>query len=467
MSLTRSPVVVRPKLRVAPNVRRNDAQEIIDLSASFGTELDPWQVDVLQAGCGVRPNGSWAAKTVGCNVSRQNGKSWILTARALAGAVLFGEKVVVISTHEQKTSRLLFTNICSYFEGFDVLRRRVKSIGKAIGREEIRLLDGTCIIFPARTRSALRGWSIDCYLADEAQLITDAQWEAMRPAMSARPNSVAWLFGTAPQLTTDAEVFGRLRRAAHEGTDRTLAWIEYGTGEGADPDDRDQWRRANPGRIRLEEMEAERRELSPGGFARERLNCWPTDRVETVIDPSEWARLVSAGPVDGTPPSAIGIDSSPDRAIAMAGAWLLEGGRVYVELLAAESIDPLDALGWVTQRADRRRIPVAIDLASPASAMISALTMAKVPTVSTSARELGRACAMFLDDVRAGRIGHAGQPMLDAAVAGARRRPIGDAGLWAWDRRSGSTFVAPLVACTLARLAATTVRPRSNRAVFF
>jgi hypothetical protein len=74
---------------------------------------------------------------------------------------------------------------------------------------------------------------------------------------------------------------------------------------------------------------------------------------------------------------------------------------------------------------------------------------------------------MFLDDVRAGRIQHAGQPMLDAAVAGARRRPIGDAGLWAWDRRSGSSFVAPLVACTLARFGAVTVRPRSNRAVFF
>ena len=56
---------------------------------------------------------------------------------------------------------------------------------------------------------------------------------------------------------------------------------------------------------------------------------------------------------------------------------------------------------------------------------------------------------------------------LDAAVAGARRRPIGDAGLWAWDRRDGSVFVAPLVAATLARFGAVTAgRPRSNRAVF-
>jgi len=90
-----------------------------------------------------------------------------------------------------------------------------------------------------------------------------------------------------------------------------------------------------------------------------------------VIEPEVWAALVSSAPVDG-PPSAIGIDSSPDRAIAMAGAWVLDGGRVYVELLAAESIDPVDALGWVTQRTDRRRIPVpaAILNDSPPSAQV-------------------------------------------------------------------------------------------------
>jgi hypothetical protein len=468
MSLTRSPVVVRPKLRVAPNVRRNDAQEVIDLSASFGTELDPWQVDVLQAGCGVRPNGQWAAKTVGCNVSRQNGKSWVLAARALAGAVLFGEKTIVISTHEQRTSRLLFTNICSYFEGFDALRRRVRSIGKAIGREEIRLLDGACLIFPARTRSALRGWSIDAYLADEAQLVTDAMWESVKPAMSARPNSVAWLFGTAPQLVTDAEVFGRLRRAAHEGTDRNLAWIEYGIGEGADPEDREQWCRANPGRIRLEEMEAERRELSPGGFARERLNCWPTDRTETVIGPETWAGLVAAGPVDGTPPAAIAVDASPvDRTMAIAACWHTEGGRTHVELIGAAHADPLDALQFLTDRAAQRRIPVVVDGSSPAASLVPALSAVKVKVTITGARDMAAACGGFVDDVAAGRVTHGGDDQLDAAVAGARRRPIGSGGAWGWDRRDGSVFVAPLVAATLARFGALTAgRPRSNRAVF-
>ena len=173
----------------------------------------------------------------------------VLTVRALAGALLFGERVIICSAHEQKTSRVLFMNLVSYFESFNDLDRRVRSIGRALGREEIWLRDGTHVFFPARTRNTLRGWSVDCYLADESQLLTNEQWESAKPTLSARRNTQVWLFGTAPQLSTDAEVFGRLRSAAHMGSDKKLAWVEYGADPGADLNDREQWRAANPGRV--------------------------------------------------------------------------------------------------------------------------------------------------------------------------------------------------------------------------
>ena len=137
-----------------------------------------------------------------------------------------------------------------------------------------------------------------------------------------------------------------------------------------DLDDRDEWRQANPGRVEISAIEAERRELSPGGFARERLNLWPTDRVEAVFDMARWAALVSPGPPDGTPPSALAVDASPDRALAIAGAWLLDDDGCHVELLAADYVsEPLNALQFVVERA-RRRIPVVIDGASPAASMV-------------------------------------------------------------------------------------------------
>ena len=461
---TSSPSAVAPRLRTSPPAPRNDAHLVAELAAAYGTPLDPWQTDVLEAGCGVRSDGSWAARTVGVNIARQNGKSVILVMRALAGAMLFGEKVIVASAHEQKTSRVLFRNLVAYFDNYNDLRRKVQSIGSALGREEIRLRNGTVLFFPARTRSTLRGWSIDCYLADEAQLVTDQQWESAKPAMAARPNASVWLFGTAPQMSTDAEVFGRLRASAHSGAE-DLAWVEYGADPGADLDDRDQWTQANPGRVTIEAIEAERRELSPGGFCRERLNLWPTDRTERIIAADWWAGLAAAGPPDGTKPQAMAVDAGPDRTIAVAAAWHLDD-RTHVEILAADYCsDPLMALQVVIDRAGRR-IPVVIDGTSPAASMIPALIAAKCKVIVTTSRDMGAACGGFLDDVNAARISHANQSQLTTAVEGARKRPLGDAGLFGWDRRDGSVFVAPLVACTLARHGAATVGRRSGRAMF-
>jgi hypothetical protein len=46
------------------------------------------------------------------------------------------------------------------------------------------------------------------------------------------------------------------------------------------------------------------------------------------------------------------------------------------------------------------------------------------------------------NDVLAGRVSHAAQPLLDAAVTNARRRPLGDGGLFGWERRDGA-FISP------------------------
>jgi hypothetical protein len=275
------------------------------------------------------------------------------------------------------------------------------------------------------------------------------------------------LFGTAPQLVTDAGVFGRLRAAAHVGTDASLAWVEYGAEPGCDLDDREQWRAANPGRIGLEAMESERRELSPEGFQRERLNIWPTDQTEQVFDMDHWATLAAPGPDTASPPSALAVDASPERVLSVAGSWTLGDGRHHVELIGHEYVsDPLNALQWVVERAGRR-IPVVIDGASPAASMIAALQAQRCKVIVTTAGDMGRACGAFLDDVITGRLSHADQPQLNIAVEGARKRPIGEAGAFGWDRRDRTVVVAPLVTVTLARHgAATAGRPRRGRACF-
>lgn len=414
---------------------------------------------------GVRADGRWAATLVGVNVARQNGKGALIEARELAGLLLFGEKTIIHSAHEQKTARVGFERVLSYFENYDDLRKKVRSVMSALGREHIKLRNGAELHFPARSKGAIRGFSIDCLILDEAQILGDPAWEAIKPTISARPNAQTWLLGTTPTPLDDSEVFTRTRARGLEGKDQRLAWCEWSAPAGSSLDDREAWRLANPAlgaRISLEAIEDERAEMSDQGFARERLSIWPSDETQQVIPGDLWAALRSDGPPDGTAPAALALDMSHDRLIAIAACWA--GDNPHVELVAVDyAQDTLAAVEWLVERA-ARRIPVVVDSVSPAASMVPALRERKVKVVQTSAADMGKACGLLFDDVTAARLTHAGQAQLDHALAGAKKRNIRDAGAWAWDRKDPNTNIAPLVAATLARYGASlNVRTKTGR----
>ena len=190
------------------------------------------------------------------------------------------------------------------------------------------------------------------------------------------------MLGTVPTHFGDGEVFGRVRAAAlADSGDGQLCYLEWSADPGCDLDDREAWAQANPAlgrRITVDAVAAERRELSPEGFARERLGLWPVDRLEHVFPIELWTALAAPGPPDGTPPAALAVDACPDRTLAIAGAWVLDDSVLHVEVIAIDYVaDPLQALQWVVERAGRR-IPVVIDGASPAASMIPALHAQKV-----------------------------------------------------------------------------------------
>jgi hypothetical protein len=76
----------------------------------------------------------------------------------------------------------------------------------------------------------------------------------------------------------------------------------------------------------------------------------------------------------------------------------------------------------------------------------------RVDVVDVTGREFAQACGAFYDDVVEGRARIRRHDSLDAAVAGAKKRTVGDA--WAWARKDTSVDVSPLVAVTIARWAA-------------
>jgi hypothetical protein len=450
-------------VRHAPSVRANAWEDVADLSASFGVVLDPWQETVLQAAMGERSDGTWAARQVAVSTPRQNGKSQLIVARALAGVLLFNEQTIIVSAHQQDTAREVFGRILDLIEVSPALSVRVGDVMRAINRESITFTSGQQIRFKARSKGGGRGFSCDCLLLDEAQILGAAAWSAILPTMSARPNPQAWLVGTPPTELDDGEVFERLRQLGISGSESRLAYLEWSADRDDDPADPGVWAKANPSfgsRISHEAVASEFASMSRERFAEERLGVWRSDGQRAVFTVDEWDGLAAAGPVAGVAPVALAVDMSHSRQVSIAACWHAEGDGLFVEEVWAGP-DSAAAVSWLSARAGFR-IPVLVDSMSPASSLIPGLKVLRARVVATSAGDMAKACGLVYDMAKAGLLRHGGQVALDAAVAGAKKRPIRDAGGWGWDRRDESVNIAPLVAASLAVLGASTVRRKSG-----
>jgi len=472
-----------PTWSVAPDAPTSAGDEAIDLAATAGLLLDPWQQLVLRKALGETVEGRWAAKDVGLLVARQNGKGAILEARELAGLFLFGDRLIIHSAHLFETSMGHFDRLLSLIEGTPEFDRRVKRVSRSHGDESISLRSGEKIKFKTRTKGGGRGLSGDLVVLDEAMELPTAVMSALRPVMRARPNPQLWMVGSAVDQTIHAHgvEFARARSAAKTGTDETAAWFEWTADEAEyarDPDavadDPEQWVKSTPGlgfRIEVETMAGERVKMDRRGFATELLSVgdWPSvdddgdeDRFQAC-----WPDLASptATIADGSP-LVFAFDVSPDRewaTVAVAG-WS-DGGAPHVEVTGDRSgYDRRPGTRWVVDRLlqlaeSRRPVAVVLDERSPAASLLDELERAGLqvaddrgPTpnrllVSTTTRQMVAACGQMFDAVVSGELEHRGQAIADEAVSTASRRTL--AGAWAWQRKAGGD-ITPLVAETLA-----------------
>lgn len=442
------------------------------MSTSYGLEPDEWQSLVLDDWLSIRADGKWASLTCGLAVPRQNGKNGIIEMRELYGMVELGEKFLH-TAHEVKTARKAFVRLASFFENtrkYPEMAALVKEIRKTNGQEAIVLSNGGSVEFVARSKGSGRGFTVDVLVMDEAQELGDEALEALMPTTSAAPlGNPQWIItGTPPGPTANGEVFTRTRDEALSGIAARLCWHEWSTVGDVDLDDRANWYLVNPAlgsRLQLDVLEGERARFTGDGFGRERLGRWSEkSKEQVVIEPKLWAALVAdKPPAQDVKPDALAVDMSHDRVISIDGCWLTPTS-CHVEVLALDlAQDTLLAVEWIVERAGRR-IPVVIDSYSPAASMIPVLKARKVKVITTNAADMSKACGGFYDDIFSGMLTHAGQDALDVAVAGAKKRKIGDAGGWGWDRKDPTVNIAPLVSATLARFGAVvTNKPKSDK----
>ncbi|WP_432001217.1 terminase [Streptomyces sioyaensis] len=488
----------RPRILHRPDgIIGTDGQAAIELAASAGLALDPWQQFVLNESLSYRANGTWAAKEVGLVVSRQNGKGSILEARELAGLFLLDEEMVIHSAHLFDTSLEAFTRLMTLIESTPDLDRFVSSNGgsvkKSHGEEGITLYrDGKKrrLRFKTRTKGGGRGLTGDCIICDEAMYLDSAQVAALLPTVSARPNPQIWYTGSAG--TKESEHFGRVRARGIRRSDPRLCFMEWsidGCGEfcADDCDEHDpsgtpatehelseglveSYAKANPGlglRISVEHCETERRAMDAEAFKMERLGVgdWPVEDASwRVISEEAWMNRFD--PLSKPQrPMVLAVDVTPDRArscIAVAGD---NGeGMCHIEMTGrAGQYDHRPGTAWVVPRLkqlfrEHRITEVVIDRGSQAGMFYDELdVLPGINVLTPTTREYAQGCGWLAGGCLPRRgnapwISHGTpdgpQPPLTSAVAGADKRDLAD--LWAWDKATSVNDISPLVAVTLA-----------------
>lgn len=302
------------------------------------------------------PYGKWVCRTCGGSVPRQNGKTGLVEGRAEAGMLLYAEQVIY-TAHLQKTATETFEEMASFFDT-PKLRKHLKDIKTALGREQIILTSGARVKFLARTRNGGRGQHGDLLIFDEAQELSVEAQASFIPAISASLNPQTIYAGTPPDPSSDGTVFRGIRDKAIAGKTQTTSWFEYSVSEIGDVTDRERWAETNPAlgrRIMQTTIEGELEQMPADTFARERLGWWtPVVKhdLDYAIDKDNWNACKSELPKpEGK--TAYGVKFSADGStVALCGAVLPSDGSARISLIDMRPTG--HGIGWLADWLNER-----------------------------------------------------------------------------------------------------------------
>jgi hypothetical protein len=468
--------------------------EAVDLAATVGVTLDEGQAAVIHDGMATGRNEKWLASEVGDIEPRQNGKGVDLEVRALAGLLLVKEPLIIWTAHEFKTAHQGFMRMRHYFDNFDHLRKRVRTIRSSTHSTEIVLKTGQTLAFLARSGGSGRGFaSVSPLFLDEAYALTPEQLAAIMYATSAAPNPQVWYMSSAP--LADSEVLRETCKRGRRGS-RGLVYYEWSTSGSydvlfklveankalSDEDEDTAEGRELRDRLFVAVAEANRafgirisessilREVRATGveqFLRERLGVYSELETGAAIDQERWQKLADPeSRRDGD--VAIAVDVSPERDWAAIGLYghraddlghtqLIHYGPVAGLLdKIAEFRDALDpvAIGMARgTHASLREDLKARGIVRPEDRDDDERDDAKEPQrgdlVVLGGTDMAAACGQILDATRQSTIRHVPAKQLDAAVAVAKTRRTGET--IAWARTDRAVDITGLVAITEAR----------------
>lgn len=456
-----------PTVRISPKYKFTDGNDAFKVLQIGGLVLDPWQAEALNDWMALNDHGRWLNKTCGMSVARQNGKSGLAEGRIEAGMIMRKEKVIY-TAHLQKTATETFEEIADYFDSRKELRRRIKEIKTALGREQIILKNGARVKFLARTRNGGRGQHGDLLIFDEAQELDTSAQASFLPAISASLNPQTIYLGTPPSSDDEGLVFRAIRNKALDKSTKSTSWLEFSVKEIGDVSDRARWVATNPAlgrRIMETTIEGEVEQMDADAFARERLGWW-IPKVEHTLDVAINEKAWSMCKSNEHKPegkTAFGVKFSGDGAlVTLCGAVIPESGHARISLIDSRPTGQgLQWLAdWLNARYEKASC-VVIDGRNGVDVLIDKIKdiwQMKGSVIKPGVKDMIAAVSTLTDAIN----GHEltwfeGQEMLNNSALTSIKRKIG--GGWGF----GGENPTPIEASALALWGAKTSRRDPNR----
>jgi hypothetical protein len=447
---------------------------VTEVARLLGKPLLPWQRHVVDVILEVDPiTGRLVYQEFGLTVPRQSGKSTLLLAKAVHRATatkFFGPRQQIVYTAQtRKDARRKWEE--DYVE--DLKASPTFKPPRAVphfnnGSEHIRFANRSRFGIESTTEKSGHGPTIDEAYIDEAFAQVDGRMEqAFGPAMITRPNKQLGWISTAGWEDGSPYLKAKIaagRAQAEMGIREKLAYFEWSAGDDVDPFDRAARYTYMPalGFTIPEdaidgELDKALREGKLNDYFRAYMNRWVLKNAAQdwqVIPRSVWQSRLDPSPQPRRPQGEIAVGvavawpSAEWAAVSVAGR---RDGELVVQV-----VDHRPGTAWVAGRVKELRdqhSPCAIVLdpsnISAAAQVKADLDAAKVDLVTPLMSDVAQAAGLFWSSVCGDQpdLRHYGQPELDAALAAAQKRGIGDK--WTWARK-GVTDISPLEAVTLA-----------------
>lgn len=471
----------KPTFSTVGEYHHSFGPQAVRMFNKWGVRFYPCQEDELSVFLARDRRNRYACRTICISKPRQNGKSFGVRFYAIECAAAEG-KHVLFTAHRGKTVRKMFKFIRAFVLHTPDLAEKLlpgnDGIYKAAGSEGIYFANGGMIEFATRTDGGARGETYDVIIFDEAQELTDDQYDAVVPTTiasdSGDPQKI--YLGTPPGPKCQGTVFRGLHDKAHSANADGIWWIEWSVTEIPDMSDPmavlELAYLTNPAmgyRIKEDVMlEVIKTATSADGFAREFLGWWVlvAVKVNAAIKPSEWNACRNDHPKrEGVLVLAVRF-SADGKTGALAACYRPKDGIPFVYVIDHRSTQ--HGISWFSDKLTEiwhDAAAIVIDGQSYSKTLYNMLIQNKVRKrilVMPSAADATTAYSGLLNAVREKRISHYGQPALDQSATGSERRLIGKNGGWGFQstEQADATLIE---SCSWALWGAMTTKRKPGR----